>query len=89
MTFNRIIVTENGIKQEGQQWGSDHGLEIDQFNVERLEIIKGAASLNLPFQIKNALNTNYLNYSSRYRILNIGEQGRNFVLLLQWEFNKK
>lgn len=32
--FNRIAVAENGMKQEGQQWGSDHGLEIDAFNVE-------------------------------------------------------
>jgi len=23
--FNRIAVSENGIKQEGQQWGADHG----------------------------------------------------------------
>lgn len=45
MSFNRVTVTENGIKQEGQQWGSDHGLEIDQFNVERIEVIKGPASL--------------------------------------------
>jgi iron complex outermembrane receptor protein len=28
MGFNRIAVTENGIKQEGQQWGADHGLEM-------------------------------------------------------------
>lgn len=45
MSFNRVVVTENGIKQEGQQWGSDHGLELDQFNVERIEIIKGPSSL--------------------------------------------
>jgi iron complex outermembrane receptor protein len=42
---NRIIVNHNGIKQESQQWGSDHGLEIDQFDVERMEIIKGPGSL--------------------------------------------
>lgn len=45
MTFNRVMVTDQGIKHEGQQWGADHGLEIDQFNVERLEILKGPASL--------------------------------------------
>ena len=45
MSFNRVAVTENGIKQEGQQWGADHGLEIDQYNVDRVEIIKGPASL--------------------------------------------
>jgi len=45
MGFNRISVAENGIKQEGQQWGSDHGLEIDAFNVERITIRKGPSSL--------------------------------------------
>jgi iron complex outermembrane recepter protein len=45
MGFNRIAVVDNGIKQEGQQWGADHGLEIDPFLTEQAEIIRGAASL--------------------------------------------
>lgn len=45
MSFNRVLVMEQGIKQEGQQWGADHGLEIDQYNPERLEIVKGPSSL--------------------------------------------
>ncbi|MCS7073244.1 MAG: TonB-dependent receptor plug domain-containing protein, partial [Bacteroidia bacterium] len=45
LSFNRVVVTDLGIKQEGQQWGADHGLEIDQFGVERVEILKGPASL--------------------------------------------
>lgn len=43
--FNRVAVTENGIKQEGQQWGADHGLEIDAFSVEDIEIIKGVGAI--------------------------------------------
>lgn len=43
--FNRIAVSENGIKQEGQQWGIDHGLEIDVFNIEEVKIRKGPSSL--------------------------------------------
>ena len=43
--FNRVAVTENGVKHEAQEWGADHGLEIDQFTVERVEIMKGPASL--------------------------------------------
>ncbi len=43
--FQRIAVTENGVKQEGQQWGADHGLEIDAFHVEGVNIIKGPASV--------------------------------------------
>ncbi|MDR1557784.1 MAG: TonB-dependent receptor [Tannerellaceae bacterium] len=45
MGFNRISVTENGIKQEGQQWGADHGLETDAFNAEQITVRKGPASL--------------------------------------------
>lgn len=43
--FNRLLVSENGIKQEGQQWGADHGLEIDALNVEDVEVIKGPSTL--------------------------------------------
>lgn len=43
--FNRVVVAENGIKHEGQQWGTDHGLEIDQFAAEHIEIVLGPASL--------------------------------------------
>jgi len=45
LSFNRVIVADRGIKQEGQQWGADHGLEIDQFDPEQIEIIKGPSSL--------------------------------------------
>lgn len=45
LSQNRVLVTEGGIKQEGQQWGNDHGLEINQYNIEGVEIIKGASSL--------------------------------------------
>lgn len=45
MTFNRVIVNDQGVKQEGQQWGADHGLEIDQYGVERIEVVKGPSSL--------------------------------------------
>ncbi|HRI26834.1 MAG TPA: TonB-dependent receptor [Chitinophagales bacterium] len=41
----RVMVNDQGIKQEGQQWGTDHGLEIDQFSIEKVEVIKGPASL--------------------------------------------
>ena len=43
--FNRVSVVQNGIKHEAQQWGSDHGLEIDQYGLEDIRIIKGPASL--------------------------------------------
>jgi len=43
--FNRLAVVDNGIKHEAQQWGADHGLELDQFAVDEVELIKGAASV--------------------------------------------
>jgi len=42
--FNRVVVIDKGVKHEGQQWGADHGLEIDQFAAGEVEVIKGAAS---------------------------------------------
>ena len=43
--YNRIISLYDGIRQEGQQWGDEHGIEIDEYSVDRVEIIKGAGSL--------------------------------------------
>ena len=43
--YNRIIVMNEGIRQEGQQWGDEHGIEIDPQNVNSVEILKGPASL--------------------------------------------
>ncbi|HEY0055953.1 MAG TPA: TonB-dependent receptor [Pedobacter sp.] len=42
---NRILTLSDGVKQEGQQWGDEHGIEIDQYSAERVEILRGAASL--------------------------------------------
>lgn len=43
--FNRLAIIHDGIRHEGQQWGDDHGLEIDQFAIDHIEIIKGASAL--------------------------------------------
>lgn len=43
--FNRLAVVENGVKQEGQQWGADHGLEIDALQTEQVEVIKGVGAI--------------------------------------------
>lgn len=44
--YNRIITLNDGIRQEGQQWGDEHGIEIDEFAVKKVEILKGPASLS-------------------------------------------
>jgi iron complex outermembrane receptor protein len=43
--YNRVVVVNDGIRQEGQQWGDEHGIEIDEFAVDKVEILKGPASL--------------------------------------------
>ncbi|HET6510884.1 MAG TPA: TonB-dependent receptor [Candidatus Kapabacteria bacterium] len=41
----RITVLNAGVVQEGQQWGAEHGPEIDPFSPTSIEVIKGAASV--------------------------------------------
>lgn len=43
--YNRIVVMNEGVRQEGQQWGDEHGIEIDGHTVSSVEILKGPASL--------------------------------------------
>ena len=45
MGYNRIVVVNDGMRQEGQQWGDEHGIEIDPQTVHSVEILKGPASL--------------------------------------------
>ncbi|MCE7058594.1 TonB-dependent receptor [Dyadobacter sp. CY343] len=42
---NRILIMNNGVRQEGQQWGSEHAPEIDPFIATRLSVVKGAAGV--------------------------------------------
>lgn len=42
---NRILILNNGIRQEGQQWGQEHAPEIDPFVATNLQLIKGAAAV--------------------------------------------
>lgn len=43
--YNRVAVINDGVRQEGQQWGDEHGIEIDENAVNHVEILKGPASL--------------------------------------------
>lgn len=38
----RILILNNGIRQEGQQWGNEHAPEIDPFIAQKISVIKGA-----------------------------------------------
>jgi iron complex outermembrane receptor protein len=41
----RLVVVNAGVQQEGQQWGGEHAPEIDPFSAGRVEVIRGAASV--------------------------------------------
>ena len=43
--YNRIVVVNDGVRQEGQQWGDEHGIEVDANSVGSVEVLKGPASL--------------------------------------------
>jgi iron complex outermembrane receptor protein len=43
--YNRVLVLHDDIRQEGQQWGDEHGVEIDENSISKIEIIKGPGSL--------------------------------------------
>src|SRR5439155_23492977 len=43
--YNRVVTINDGMRQEGQQWGDEHGIEIDDYSIQRIEVLKGPASL--------------------------------------------
>lgn len=42
---NRLLIVNNGISQNGQQWGNDHSPEIDPFIANKITVIKGVSAL--------------------------------------------
>lgn len=45
MHSNRIMILNNGIRLEGQQWGAEHAPEIDPFIADEIIVIKGAETV--------------------------------------------
>lgn len=45
MHSNRVLILNNGVRQEGQQWGAEHAPEIDPFTAQRITVVKGAAGV--------------------------------------------
>ncbi|MCU0356150.1 MAG: TonB-dependent receptor plug domain-containing protein [Cyclobacteriaceae bacterium] len=41
----RILILNNGIRQEGQQWGVEHAPEIDPFIANEITVVKGSESV--------------------------------------------
>ncbi|MFD1162999.1 TonB-dependent receptor [Hwangdonia seohaensis] len=45
LSSNRVLVYTQGVRLENQQFGSEHGLGVNDAGVESVEVIKGPASL--------------------------------------------
>jgi iron complex outermembrane receptor protein len=41
----RLLILNNGIRQEGQQWGNEHAPEIDPFMAKKISVIKGVSAI--------------------------------------------
>ena len=79
--YNRVLTLNDGVRQEGQQWGDEHGIEIDEASVNKIEILKGPASLvygsdamggviNIITNVPTAMNTIKANVGSNYQTNN-------------------
>lgn len=45
MYGTRVLILNNGIRQEGQQWGNEHAPEVDPFIANKITVVKGAQSI--------------------------------------------
>lgn len=41
----RILILNNGVRLEGQQWGSDHAPELDPYLANKISLVRGASSV--------------------------------------------
>jgi iron complex outermembrane receptor protein len=45
LTGSRVLILNNGVTLQAQQWGQEHAPEIDPFIANQIEVIKGAAGI--------------------------------------------
>ncbi len=45
LTSNRVLVLDDGVRLETQQWGDEHGPQVSTSEAERIEVIRGPASV--------------------------------------------
>ncbi len=78
LSYNRVLTINDGVRQEGQQWGDEHGIEIDDASASKIELLKGPASLtygsdamagvvNIITNVPVPNNTLLANISSNYQ----------------------
>ncbi len=78
LSYNRVLTINDGVRQEGQQWGDEHGIEIDGASAAKIELLKGPASIiygsdamagvvNIITNVPVPNNTVQANFSSNYQ----------------------
>ena len=81
LSYNRVLTINDGVRQEGQQWGDEHGIEVDEASVNKIELLKGPASIiygsdamagvvNIITNVPVPVNTIKTNLSSNYQTNN-------------------
>ncbi|MEP7237946.1 MAG: TonB-dependent receptor [Ferruginibacter sp.] len=81
LSYNRVLTINDGVRQEGQQWGDEHGIEVDEASVNKIELLKGPASIiygsdamagvvNIITNVPVPANTIKANLSSNYQTNN-------------------
>ncbi|MEP6673632.1 MAG: TonB-dependent receptor [Ferruginibacter sp.] len=43
--YNRVVTINDGVRQEGNQWGDEHGIEIDDQSASKVEILRGPGAI--------------------------------------------
>jgi iron complex outermembrane receptor protein len=45
LSSNSVLIVHDGVKHESQQWGDEHAPELSVYDLDRIEILRGPASL--------------------------------------------
>jgi iron complex outermembrane receptor protein len=76
LSFQSMLIVHDGVKHESQMWGAEHGPELSLFDLDRIEILRGPASLVYgPDAIGGVVNviTKPLQFSNRTKPIMYGE----------------
>ncbi len=45
LSGNRVVIMNQGVRQEDQQWGSEHAPNLDPFSSDRITVVRGASGV--------------------------------------------